>query len=76
MGHKQINMTIRNVKIGQNFYKGNVICTVVDFIEEKSMVTGQVTGIKCMARANSVSTNVYEIPFATVVRNKIKNTEK
>ncbi len=64
-------MEIRNVKIGQEFLKGKVKCTVVDFIEEKSMVTGNVIGFKCMAKANSLSTNVFEIPFSTVIRNTI-----
>lgn len=71
-------MTLRNVTIGDRFYKQlvkgkQVECYVVDFTETKSMTTGQVIEQKCIAKSDNYGMgNSFEIPFATVLRNKIK----
>lgn len=66
-------MTINNVTIGQKFKQGKyLVCEVVDFIEKKSMVSGEIVGYMCMATGiNSLATNSFEVPFATVVRHQI-----
>lgn len=64
---------IKGVKIGDEFmYQKNVKCTVVDFYEQKSVLTGEVINYICIAKSNNLSTNLFEVPFATVVRNIIK----
>lgn len=66
---------INNVSIGDKFRPTNTkntICEVVDFLECRSMVTGAVTGYVCIAKGiTGMATNTFEIPFATVVRNRI-----
>lgn len=66
-------MTIKNVSIGDQFTQGkHQLFEVVDFIEKKSLVTGQVVGHICMAKSiRGLSTNTFEVPFATVARNRI-----
>ena len=66
-------MTLHNVTIGDRFYKGkNSICEVVDFIELKSIVTGEIIGYQCIAvQVNGLAKNRFETPFSTVVRHKL-----
>ena len=65
-------MTIKNVTIGDKFKKRKQECKVVDILEQKSMVTGEVVGHVCIAKAiTGLSTNRFEVPFATVVRNRV-----
>lgn len=66
-------MTINNVTIGDKFKTGkNIVSQVVDFIEKKSMVTGEIVGYICIAKGvDTVAVNTFEVPFATVMRNKI-----
>lgn len=66
-------MTIRNVTIGDRFKTGkNIVSEVVDFYEKKSMVTGEVIGHICIAKGvNTFSTNTFDVPFSTVLINKI-----
>jgi hypothetical protein len=70
-------MTINNVNIGDKFkiYPSSTkIAEVVDFYEIKSLTTNEVVGYKCMVRGvDTLATNVHEVPFATVVRNRIIN---
>ena len=62
-------MKIKNVTLGDRFYKGKAICEVVDFIQMISTVTGECIGYQCIAKQiNGLSTNTFETPFATVVR--------
>lgn len=67
-------MTIKGVTIGDRFQKGkHTICEVVDFEEIKSLVSGEIKGYRCIAKSTSLSTNTFEVPFATVVRNRANN---
>lgn len=66
-------MTINNVTIGDKFKNGGTICEVVDLISLISVATGECVGYQCIAKGiNTLSSNKFEIPFATVVRNRIK----
>lgn len=65
---------IHGVKIGDKFKNGkHTICEVRDILECKSMYLGTVIKHICLAKAvdGSLSTNTFEVPFATVMRNKI-----
>lgn len=64
---------IQNVRIGDRFNHGKYkVAEVVDFWETRSMTTGNIISIKAIAQGiNTLATNTFEIPFATVVRNKI-----
>jgi len=66
-------MTINNVSIGQRFKQGkNLIAIVVDFYEVRSMTSNEHKQYICMAKLeNSLATNIFEVPFSTVVRNKM-----
>lgn len=66
-------MTISGVKIGDKFRQGkHAICEVVDFIELKSVTTGETKGYQCIVKGiNSLATNTFDVPFATVARNRI-----
>lgn len=66
-------MTIRNVTIGDKFRTGkHTVSEVVDFVEKKSLTTGQVVGHLCIVRGvDTFSTNTYEVPFTTVLRNRL-----
>ena len=71
---KQIKkMTINNVSIGQRFKHGkNLIAIVMDFYEVRSLTSNKVKQYICIAKLeNSLATNLFDIPFSTVVRNKI-----
>lgn len=69
-------MTIKNVTIGDRFRPNNskhLIAEVVDFVECRSMKTGDVTGTICVAKlVNGIAKNSFETPFASVVRWRIK----
>ncbi len=67
------NLTIRNVTIGDKFKNGkHLTAEVVDFIENKSMVSGQIIGYTCIAKGvGGLSTNTFDVPFTQVLRNKI-----
>lgn len=66
-------MTINNVSIGQRFKHGkNLTAIVVDFYEVRSITTNEHIKYICMAKLeNGLATNIFDIPFSTVVRNKI-----
>ena len=66
-------MTINNVTIGDKFKHGkHTICEVVDFYETKSMTDGETKSFQCIANGiDSFATNTFEVPFSTVVRNRI-----
>lgn len=66
-------LTIKGVTIGDKFKQGkNIICEVVDFEVMLSMSTGLCTGHRCIAKSTSdLCTNQFDVPFATVIRNKI-----
>jgi hypothetical protein len=65
-------MKINGVAIGDKFKKGNITNEVVDFYELKSLKTGAIIGYNCMAKGvDTISGNVFEVPFATVIRFKI-----
>ena len=71
-------MTIQNVTIGDQFIsnqdkKSKRVSKVVDFIENKSMVTGVITGYTCIAEKETLGQAIlFETPFSTVIRNKVK----
>lgn len=65
--------TYKNVTIGDCFKQGkNLVCQVVDFHEIKSVTTGENKGFLCIAKGvNTMAKNEFDVPFATVVRNRI-----
>lgn len=65
-------ITINNVSIGDKFKTGkHMEAVIVDFIEKHSMTTNQIVGYICIAKAKGQASNHFEVPFATVVRNRI-----
>lgn len=63
---------IHGVQIGDEFiYQKRIKCTVVDFYEQISVQTGEFIKHLCIAKCNDLSTNLFEVPFAMVIRNKI-----
>lgn len=67
-----MSITIKNVQIGDKFKKGKLIAEVVDFYFVKSFNTGETIRVECIAKlVNGVAINLFEIPFTSVVRNKI-----
>lgn len=71
-------MKIKNVTIGDKFIdpsnrKSKRISEVVDFIERKSLVTGEIIGYECIAENEFLGQKLRKnVPFSTVVRNKVK----
>ena len=67
-------MEIKNVKIGDKFKQGkNLTAKVIDFHIVTSLKTGKVVKYLCIAQLIGVlATNEFEVPFASVIRNKIK----
>ncbi len=64
--------TIKGVSIGDKFKNGkHLTAEVVDFYEKKSLVNGTVIGYECIAKSMGLATNLFEVPFTTVLRNKI-----
>ncbi len=70
---QQLATEINGVNIGDKFKQGNHITSeVVDFHEIRSVSTGELIGYKCVARGcGTMATNTFEVPFATVMRNKV-----
>lgn len=70
-------MTLRNVTIGDKFIntthkKSKRVSTVVDFIEHKSMVTGEVLNHEVVAEHNFMGQILRNTcAFTTVLRNKV-----
>jgi len=66
-------LTINGVNIGDVFKTGNIKkAKVVDFQVITSLKTGKLIGYKCIAKGiGTIATNEFEVPFATVVRNRI-----
>lgn len=66
-------MEIKGVKIGDKFKSGkNLTAKVVDFHIVTSLKTGKVVSYVCRAElVNALAKNEFDVPFATVVRNKI-----
>jgi hypothetical protein len=67
-------MEIKNVKIGDKFKQGkNLEAKVVDFHIVTSLKTGKLVKYICVAQLISgLAKNEFEVPFSTVIRNKIK----
>lgn len=67
---------IRGVKIGDMFLSGkHILSMVVDFYEIKSMTENKIINYACIAKnISGNSTNKFEVPFTTVIRNKINKT--
>lgn len=64
--------TIHSVTLGDRFKVGkHITAKVVDLREVRSIVTGQVTGYQCIAAGEGIASNLFEVPFATVARNRI-----
>lgn len=65
-------ITIQGVTVGDRFKTGtNKESEVVDILEKRSMTTGKIVGYICIAKGVGLSSNEYDVPFATVQRNKI-----
>jgi len=67
-------MEIKGVKIGDKFkLEKTKIAKVVDFYIITSLKTGEIVKYACIAKlVNGLATNEFEVPFASVVRNRIK----
>ena len=67
-------MEIKGVKIGDKFkYQKNLIAKVVDFHIVTSVKTGKLVQYLCIAQlVNGFAKNEFEVPFASVIRNKTK----
>lgn len=64
---------IKNVSPCDIFIYQNKKAIVLDIGEIKSMLNGEVIEYKCYAKMlEGYANNVFEVPFSTVVRNKIK----
>ena len=65
---------VKGVSIGDRFKTGKYTeAQVVDILECRSMaLNGEVVRHICIARANGLANNEFEVPFSTVVRNRIK----
>jgi hypothetical protein len=60
-----------SIKIGDVFkYYKHGKAKVVDIYEVKSTATGKTVGYMCMAQMLTLSTNLFEVPFNTVIRGK------
>lgn len=72
-------MEIKGVKIGDKFKKQLAkskysICEVVNFVERKSIATGEIIDYECWAKStdNKITlTGSFEVAFSTVKLNKI-----
>ena len=66
-------MEIKGVKIGDKFKSGkNLTAKVVDFHIVTSLKSGKVVSYVCVAElVNALAKNEFDVPFATVIRNKI-----
>lgn len=71
---KKRDNRLKNVKIGDIFMSGTKTrAVVVDFHVVTSMKTGKFVDYKCIAQGvNTMAKNEFEVPFATVVRNRIE----
>jgi hypothetical protein len=67
-------MEIKGVKIGDKFkYQKNLVAKVVDFHIVTSVKTGKLVQYLCVAQlVNGLAKNEFEVPFASVIRNKTK----
>lgn len=70
------NITIKGVSIGDKFLKDGKKCflaEIVDILEYKSLLTGEVTGYVPIAKLiNGLATNTFDVPFSMVLRWKVK----
>lgn len=63
---------MNNVEIGDIFKTGKENkAQVVDFAVQTSVTTGKVIKSVCIAKAIGSATNEFEVPFSTVVINRI-----
>jgi hypothetical protein len=69
----EMAITIKNVSIGDVFATGkHTKAVVVDFHQKVSMMTGETLGHACIAKSLGLAENEFEVAFATVCRNRIK----
>lgn len=67
-------MTMNGVAVGDKFRNGKHLrAEVVDILECKSLVTGEIVKHLCIAQGLGLARNRFEVCFVTVVRNKIMN---
>lgn len=65
-------MEINGVSIGDVFATGkHTQAKVVDFLEQRSLVTGKIVGYVCIAQGISLADNRFPTSFASVLRNKV-----
>lgn len=63
---------IHNVSIGDRFRVGkHGQAVVVDLYDVISRTTGECVRSICIAKGEGLATNEFEVPFSTVVRNRI-----
>lgn len=72
-------LTIKNVSIGDRFIdtchrKSKRVSTVVDFIEKKSLLTGEILGHEVVASHEFMGQTLKTYPpFTTVVRYRVQD---
>lgn len=65
-------LKVKNVSPADIFMYKNKRAIVLDICEVKSMITGEVVEYKCFAKMiDGYATNLFEIPFSTVAKNKL-----
>lgn len=75
---KQIDMTIKNVTIGDKFInttdrKSKRVSTVIDFIETKSVLTGDILRYQVVCEKDYMGQKLQSVcSFSTVLMNKVK----
>lgn len=66
------DVTVKGVAIGDKFLNGKRSAKVIDLIACKSLVNGDIVGYQCIAESWVGQQRLtFEVPFATVVRNRI-----
>ena len=67
------DIEVRGVRIGDVFMNGkHSKAQVVDILEQRSMVTGDVVGHVCVVEGLGIATNTFSVPFTTVLRNRLQ----
>ena len=68
-----MNIKIKNVSVLDRFIYKGLKAIVIDIAEVKSLVNNEIIEYKCYARMlEGFAHNTFEIPFSTVVKNRIK----
>lgn len=75
--NEMTTITRKGLAVGDKFknpsYK-NSVSVVVDMLEQKSLVSGEIVDYVCIAQPiDQPAKNRYDVPFSTVLRNKVQS---